>query len=222
MRTALLTARSQDSIGRIFGRFLLDQGWSVFLYSRDLDPGDEGNLHQRRCDVRNASGIDAMLEQTGPVDLAVQLADSGTGFGELVDASEDGIRDFVDAKITGSLLLTRALIRQSTEHGHHVKLLWAAGSNAPKPKHIFLYSPINVAIERMVLEINRHYADRASAWYLPTPLVIPSPLGRRYLDTFPEQSGANSIPPEHLLPMLSSILSGRAQPGVLEWPSPIL
>ena len=124
---AILTGTKPSSIARVIAASLNKIGWHTWLYSRKVQPSDKNLMHIRQCDVTNHKQITQLIEEIPSINLAINMADSGTAFGELTLLSPEDITSFVDVKVTGSLLLSRAILQKSTKQNIHTKLVWTAG-----------------------------------------------------------------------------------------------
>lgn len=212
---AVLTGTQPNSISWTISAALMQEGWHTWLYGRNAEPKDDGLLHIRQCDVTNYSQITTLIGEIPQIHLAVQMADSGTAFGEIENLTSTDVRLFIETKITGSILLTQAILRKTLQQKGHTMLVWAAGKPTNKDKDIILFGPVNSALLELVNEINQHYKDILSAYYMVTGLIMPSTQGKRYLEKCHKKE-ENSDPPSVLSNTILGIIHNEIMPGMIK------
>jgi NAD(P)-dependent dehydrogenase (short-subunit alcohol dehydrogenase family) len=213
LKRALLTGTKPHSLGRYIGESLRKQGWDVWLYSRSASYEEAPNWHLRTCDITNTKEIEKLLKEIPTLDLAVQLADPGGPFGSLEELSEKTIKDFIGVKLIGNILLTQALLKKARKSNHPLQLVWGAGKPSVKPKHLILFSPVNSALAVLVDELNRHYAEIASAYYLLINLISPSTQGDLYIEKFGHKEQTD--PPSMVIEHIETIIHKKVLPGLV-------
>ncbi|HMO78180.1 MAG TPA: SDR family oxidoreductase [Candidatus Paceibacterota bacterium] len=209
-KRALICGTRPDSIGRHIAEHLIKNGWEVWLYSRSAYHSDSAYLHVRAIDVSNLRDVQALLDEMGQPDLVVFAADTGTGFGNLESLSAEEIESFINAKVTGSVLLSCELMRRSTV----AKLIWLCGHPGPKPSEFLLYGPVNAFILMLTDSINRT-SKNLTAFYLETP-VTRSPIGKMYerrIGPIPSEWEVHK--PSDIIPQLQQVLSEVVKPGIV-------
>jgi Dehydrogenases with different specificities (related to short-chain alcohol dehydrogenases) len=212
-KTILLAGTKPKSIGRFLGQALHKQGWDVWLYSRHADRVEKNNWHERRCDISNERDAQRLLVEIQRVDVSVFLADANA-HGSLEDLSEDVIKDSVASKLTGSVVLSKQLLARQFD-GEKVKMIWCAGKVSEKPKDIILYGMINAGLASYVTELNRHYAERVEAYYLPIGVVSSTTLGDEYIAFNPELAKIAETP-EQILKRIEKIIADKVPVGMVK------
>lgn len=212
-KTVLLAGTKQHSIGRYVGRALHEAGWDVWLYSRDVKKVEKPSWHERRCDIASEKSIAKLLCQIPHIDLVMMLADTGC-HGPLNVLSEKSVKEFVDAKVFGSLMLTKALEARVIDAP--IQLVWCAGKPTNKAKDLIAYSTINAGLASYVDALNAHYSDVFTAYYLPTGLTSPSTLGDEYIAAHGEHLKKIAQSPSVIVDAVRDILDHKYAPGVVE------
>jgi NAD(P)-dependent dehydrogenase (short-subunit alcohol dehydrogenase family) len=212
-KTILLAGTKPKSIGRFLGQALHKQGWDVWLYSRHAERVEKNNWHERRCDISNESDVRRLLTEIPRVDVSIFLADANA-HGVLERVSEDAIKDSVASKLTGSIILSKQLLAKKFD-GEKVKMIWCAGKVSEKPKDIILYGMINAGLASFVNELNRHYADRLEAYYLPIGVVSSTTLGDGYIAANPELAKIAETP-EQILKRVEKIIVDKVPVGMVK------
>ena len=113
LRKILLTGTKENSIARFIGNKFHKQGLEVWLYSRKAKKVDKEFWHERQCDITSEKEVKQLLSETGDLDVIIMLADSGTGHGDLEELNEYKIKEFIDSKLTGSLILVKEILKKS-------------------------------------------------------------------------------------------------------------
>src|SRR4051812_6462214 len=143
-RVALVTGAS-SGIGAATARRLAAGGARVALISRRGDDlGIEGAL-ARRCDVRDAEGltaaVDECVERFGSLDICV--ANAGTGaYGSFLDLEPDWLDEMVDTNVKGFLYTIRAALPHllESEAADLVAVTSIAGQRAPEGEAVYAAS----------------------------------------------------------------------------------
>jgi len=215
-KTALITGTKKKSIGRFIAKMLHNKGWDVWLYSRSAQKIDHPFWHERECDITDERSINTLLKQIPCVDLVMMLADTGTGHGSLENLSERGVKEFVDAKIIGSILLIKALLVKYAKQSKSIKVIWCAGKATKKPKHITFYSVINSGLASLVDQINDYYKETIEAYYLPTTLISPSTLGDKYIEKMGKKTKKFAQHPQTIANKTLAVVDEKIIPGMID------
>ncbi len=218
----LMTGTKEKSISRYLGNVLHSLGWEVWLYSRNGKKKDSKYWHERSCDISSKKSIDRLLIEIKDLDLVMMLADSGTGHGTLEELGEPEVKNFISAKLTGSILLNKALATRYSFREEPIKLVWCAGKPSKKPKHLILYSMVNSGLASYVEEVNDHYANIFEAYYLPTTLISPSTLGDEYIAKNGPEAKKMAEHPQKIVDQVLAILDNKIKPGMIEAKTKIL
>ncbi len=213
-KTALISGTKENSIGRFVGQALHSMGWNVWLYSRSATKIDTQSWHERSCDIADENSIKSLLSEIPSLDLVMMLADSG-GHGELTEISEDRIKQMVDAKLIGSVLLTKAIVARYTSQTFPIQMIWCAGRPNNKPRGLMLYGLVNAGIGSFVEMINVHYSQVLQAYYISTGLISPSTLGDEYIHKMGEHLRAIAQHPQSITDIVLRILNQKFAPGVI-------
>ncbi|KKQ80594.1 MAG: Methyltransferase type 11 [Parcubacteria group bacterium GW2011_GWC2_38_7] len=212
-KVALIAGTKSKSIGRYLGEQLQKQGYTVWLYGRHAQKIDKPGWHERKCNITNEKSISILLNEISKIDLVMMLADGGDGHRELSELSEEGIRGCVDAKLTGSLLLNKALINKYSDQENKIKLVWCAGKAGKKSKELIVYSMMNAGLEAYIVNLNEHYSDILEAYYLPTGLISPSTIGDAYIKKHNLKKGI-ATHPQKIVAEVYKIVKGQYKPGM--------
>jgi hypothetical protein len=151
--------------------------------------------------------IDRLIGSQGKPDLVVMSADTGGVFGSLKNVDACAVREFLDAKILGSVLFIQRLLL----HGTNTKIVFLAGKIGPKCEDFLLYGVVNSAIMALVEEVNRHYRPQLEAYYLETPLISGSTTAEQYAKV--TGKSIDGCKPSVVLDSLREILQGKHAPG---------
>lgn len=192
MKRILLTGTGEKSIGRFIGKQFHEMGWEVWLYSRNAKINNDERWHERKCDIASEEDVERLLEEISSLDIAVQLADAGNVHVPLEELKAYDISKCMNAKLTGSLIITKQLLKKSKKQGRPIKLIWCCGKISEKPKQLIIYSIINSGIAAYISELNRHYGHEFKAYYLPTTLISPSTIGDDYIKKYGGEEIAKS------------------------------
>ncbi|OHA60149.1 MAG: hypothetical protein A2589_00520 [Candidatus Vogelbacteria bacterium RIFOXYD1_FULL_46_19] len=209
----LVAGTKKYSLGRTIGNQLKNAGWDVWLYSRSAKIVSKKLWHERVCNINSASSVKTLLKETSDTHVIIFSADPGNGKGDLENLTVNGIKDLISTKLSGSLLLLNALLKNRPTH--KIKLIWLAGKPTAKHKHLINYSVSNSALLSLVSEINRHYQDIFEAYYLNTPLISPSTLGDAYINTYGQELKKLSTPPKAVTEKVLDIINGKISPGLV-------
>lgn len=213
MKTALINGTKSNSTGRYIAEYLHSIGWEIWLYSRKSMKIDKERWHERSCDVLIPAQIKNLLKEINSLSLVLMFADSGNGYGELQNISEQNATEFINVKLTGSLLFLQGIMEKG--YKNKIKIGWSAGKLSAKPKHLILYSLVNPGIAGFVKEINLNYNDQFSAYYIPTPVIGTSPLGELYISLEPYVKDYSQSP-EFMVNIIKKIISNDISPGIIE------
>ncbi len=214
-KTALITGTKNKSIGRFVARHLHDSGWNIILYSRSAEKIDTALWHERKCDISKEKNIDKMLQEIENIDLVMMLADSGECHMPLEKLSEANIKSFLSSKLTGTFLLNKALLNKFPHKKEPIKIVWCAGKISKKTKDLILYSAVNSGVAAYIDELNSHYPNIFKAYYLPTPLILPSTLGEKYIKEFGSKHRKLAQPPQIIVNKVLDIIDDKVQPGMI-------
>ena len=214
-KTVLIAGTKEHSIGRFIGQALHAMGWEVWLYSRSASKVDEQSWHERSCDIADENSIKSLLTEIPSLDLVMMLADSG-GHGELSELSEDRVKQCVDAKLVGSVLLAKAIEKKYSLSKSPIQMVWCAGKPSNKSKDLILYALINAGLASFVEAINAHYGSLLEAYYLPTGLISPSTLGDEYIHETGAHLKAVAQHPQTILDVVLDIVNQKFAHGVID------
>jgi cyclopropane fatty-acyl-phospholipid synthase-like methyltransferase/short-subunit dehydrogenase len=216
-KTALIAGSKQKSIGRFLANKLHREGWEIWLYGRSANKIDRPNWHERKCDISDENSVSKLFGEIKDLDLALMLADSGPAHGEIKELTQQGMKDSVNAKFIGSVLLTKEFERKFSKRKKPIKLVWCAGKPSKKSKNLIFYGIVNSGLDSYIESLNEHYNKIFQAYYLPTPLISPSTLG----DKFIEEAGSDlkklAKSPEVIEKKLKLILDDKVKPGMLKF-----
>lgn len=215
MKTALIAGTKEKSIGRFVADFLHKNGWEIWLYSRHAEKIDKPHWHERKCDISSEKSIEELLDEIQDIDLVMMLADTG-GHGFLENLSETKVKDCIDSKLVGSILLNKALCNKFSKRSEPIKIIWCAGKPSGKSKDLILYSMVNSGLASYVDALNKHYQAFFEAYYLPTGLISPSTLGDDYIQkTGPElQKIAES--PQVIVDKVKQVIDNKIERGMID------
>ncbi|MFO0702527.1 MAG: SDR family oxidoreductase [Candidatus Andersenbacteria bacterium] len=185
----ILAGTKPHSIARVIGRHLHEQGWDVWLYSRHAKRVEHTRWHERRCDVTKSADIARLLSEVGTPQAVVFSADSD-GHGTIQRISERRLRALIDAKVTGSILLTKRVLAHSRKP---VSLVWLIGKIGVKPQDLFLYGVVNAAVVAFVDQL-KALGRTVRPYMLPLGVITPSTLGDAYLRQNPGKQLATDSP----------------------------
>ncbi len=213
----LLAGTHKKSIGRFVAKKFHADGWEVWLYGRSANKLDKAKWHERKCDISSEKQVKKLVAEIPHIDASIFLADSG-GHGTLDELREEKLSQFVDGKIVGSFLLAKELLKKSPKQESKIKIVWCAGKIGAKPSDLIAYSAINIALDNLINEINRHYDKHLEAYYIPTTLISPSTLGDEYIAQ-KKRKGENikhkTEPPQIVLGAIEKILYENIGVGAL-------
>jgi len=180
MKALLISGTNKKSIGLFLATYLHKKGWEIWICNRSAKNTDKNMWHERKCDFSNQRNITKLTSEIPDIDLVLFLADTGTAFGDLSRLSDRGIKDFINAKLIGSIILIKALLAKYNFRSKPIQAVWFAGKPSKREKNLLLYSIVNTAILDLVNEINANYAKTITSYYLLTPLIL-SPMGEAYI-----------------------------------------
>jgi len=146
-------------------------------------------------------------------DIIIFSADSGTGKGNLENISKEDIRKFIESKIIGSLNLLKMILDKDPER--KIIAIWLSRSITSKPKHLILYSLVNAGLKSLVTELNTFYGNILNAYYLETPLVLPSTLGDSYINKYGNTSKVAQRP-EEVAKRAIELINKKVSPGFIQ------
>ncbi|MEI7511962.1 MAG: SDR family NAD(P)-dependent oxidoreductase [Candidatus Uhrbacteria bacterium] len=215
-KTALIAGTKSKSIGRYIAKHLHSLGWEVWLYSRSAKHINKANWHERACDISSEKSIQKLIGEIHNIDLVMMLADSGKGHEILEGTRELDVKELMNAKLTGSVLLSKALIQKFPKHDVPLKMIWCAGTTSRKPKDLILYAIVNSGIASFVSELNSHYKQLVEAYYLPTGIISPSTLGDAFIRKGGPKLKRIAEHPKTITDKVMGILEGKNAPGMLE------
>jgi len=221
-KTALIAGTNEKSIGRFLAKKLHKDGWEIWLYGRSAKRVDKPNWHERKCDISNEKNVVKLIEEIDNLDLALMLADAGHSHGDLAGLSEEGIKASTNAKLIGSILLTKTIEQKFKKQNHKIKLVWGAGKTSKKTKNLVHYGLTNSAIAAFVESLNEHYSNIFRAYYLPITLTTPSTLGDIFIKEYGQELKKIAKPPKVIAKKLEKILQNRVKPGMLNFPEDTL
>lgn len=221
-KTALIAGTKDKSIGRFLAEHLHKNGWEIWLYSRKAKKVDRSFWHERRCDISNEKSLTKILNETKNIDLVMMLADGGESHLMLEELTEESIKTFINAKLIGSILLTKALALKFPKPQKPIQLAWCGGKISQKPKDLILYGIANSSLASFVNELNRHYSEIFEAYYLPTPIISPSTIGDTYIKKMGMKFQKISQNPQIISNTVDKIIGGELDPGMLEIEAKIL
>lgn len=221
-KTALIAGTKEKSIGRFLAQHLHRNGWEIWLYSRHAKKVDRSMWHERKCDISDEKSIAKLLREIKNIDLVMMLADGGESHLIIEDLSEESIKTFINAKLIGSLLLTKALAIRFPKREKPIQLAWCGGKISQKPKDLILYGMANSGLASYVDELNAHYSEIFKAYYLPTPIISPSTIGDEYILKMGPEFQKISQNPKIISDAVNKIIKGEFNPGIVEIEARIL
>ncbi|OGD39276.1 hypothetical protein A3A25_03725 [Candidatus Azambacteria bacterium RIFCSPLOWO2_01_FULL_46_26] len=215
-KTALIAGTKEKSIGRFLAKYLNEIGWDVWLYGRSAKKVNKLYWHERKCDISSEKSIKRLLDEINNLDLVMMLADAGENYFVLEELSEDGVKQLINAKLVGSVLLNKHLILKFPKREAPLKIVWCAGKISKKPKNIIIYSMINSGLASYIDELNSHYANVLEAYYLPTGLISPSTRGDEYIKISGQEIGKMAQHPQIIVNAVKKIIDGDIKPGMID------
>lgn len=213
-KTVLIAGTNEKSIGRFLGKQLQANGWDVWLYGRHARRFDAQKWHERPCDISQEKSIKALLKEIHNLDLVLMLADSGGAHGSLEKQTES-VKDFVHAKLVGSVLLPKAIAAKFSRKNTPINIIWCAGKPQKKEKSLIVYGMVNAGLASYIEELNRHYSKQFNAYYLSTGLISPSTLGDAFITDTGEHVRAFAKGPETVWHNVQKILKKQVKPGMV-------
>ncbi|MDP1688600.1 MAG: SDR family NAD(P)-dependent oxidoreductase [bacterium] len=213
-KTALIAGAKEKSIGRFVASYLHKMGWNIWLYSRNARKVNKLYWHERKCDISSEKSIAKLLDEIQDLDLVMMLADTG-GDGLLEELSEAKVKECMDAKLVGSVLLNKSLTLKFFKRSRQVKVIWCAGKPSKKSKDLILYSMVNSGLASYVDALNEHYKNVFEAYYLPTGLISPSTLGDDYIHKMGPELQKVAEHPQVIADMVQKIIDNEIEPGII-------
>lgn len=214
MKRILITGTKKRSLGCFIGKVFHDEGWDVWLYSRSCLNKDENRWHERKCNITLEKDVKKLLNEIQNIDVSIQLADAGMGYHSLQELTESNINSMIGAKIIGSIILTKSLLKKARKQRKNIKLIWCCGKVSKKPEHLIIYSLINSGLLAYINELNRHYKKEFKAYYLPTTLILPSTLGNLYVKRWKIRKDIIESP-SSITFKIKEIIQGKTQLGII-------
>ncbi|EKE06644.1 MAG: methyltransferase [uncultured bacterium] len=214
-KVALIAGNKEKSIGRFLANYLHEKGYEIWIYGRSAKKVDKHCWHERKCDISNEKSIKRLLSEIKSLDLSLMLADGGNVHFSLENLSEDNIKQCVNAKLVGSILLNKNIVLKFQKQATPIKFIWFAGNTSKKPKDLITYSMINSGLASYIVELNRHYSDILEAYYLPTGLISPSTLGDEFIKLLSPEIAKMAQHPRVLAESLQEVIDGRVKPGMM-------
>ncbi|MFA5993975.1 MAG: methyltransferase domain-containing protein [Parcubacteria group bacterium] len=221
-KTALIAGTKEKSIGRFLAEHLHKNGWEIWLYSRKAKKIDKSLWHERKCDISDEKSLAKLLTEIKNINLVMMLADGGESHLVLEELSEESIKTFINAKLIGSLLLTKALALKFPKPQEPIQLAWCGGKISQKPKDLILYGIINSSLVSFMNELRDHYSEIFEAYYLPTPIVSPSTIGDAYIQKMGTEFQKISQKPKIISDAVDKIINRKLNPGIVEIKASIL
>lgn len=213
-KIALIAGTKEKSIGRFVASYLHKMGWNIWLYSRNSRKINKPYWHERKCDISSEKSIAKLLDEIQDLDFVMMLADTG-GHGLLEELSEIKVKECIDAKLVGSVLLNKSLALKFSKRGKQIKVIWCAGKPSKKSKDLILYSMVNSGLASYVDALNEHYKNIFEAYYLPTGLISPSTLGDDYIHKTGPELQKVAEHPQVIVDMVQKIIDNKIQPGMI-------
>lgn len=220
-KQTLIAGTKRKSIGRFLATALHKMGWEIWLYSRSAKKIDRLYWHERKCDISSEQNIKKLLDEISDIELAMMLADTG-GHGSLKELTENGIKKFVDAKLIGSLLLSKALAIKYVSRKKPIKLIWCAGKQSKKSKNLIAYCMVNAGLASHVDALNDHYKNAFEAYYLPTGLISPSTKGDEYIHQMGPELKNIAEHPRVIANTIKNVLESKIPVGMIHTTKKIL
>lgn len=209
MKTILACGTKQKSLSKVIKKYFAKKGYKVYLFSRNAPLNKSGLLRLDLCYPTTFKNIPSLQN----IDTIIFSQDSGTAFGNFNDLTYKEIHQFLDSKILGSILFSRFLLEQIKNSNQKIKLIWMCGTYGLKQKNYMLYHITNIAIKSFTEELNTHYSNLVEAYYLVTPFMNKTTVGRLYNQKLRKnEEGEN---PEKLLPYLDKIIQGKTKSGIV-------
>jgi NAD(P)-dependent dehydrogenase (short-subunit alcohol dehydrogenase family) len=216
MKTALIAGTKKKSIGRFVANYLHKNGWEIWLYSRTAQKIDKTGWHERACDISSEENIKKLLGEIKNLDLAMMLADGGDAHVQLEDLSENDVKQCIDAKLIGSVLLNKQIVLKFSRRNSPLKIVWCAGKTGKKPKNLILYAMVNAGLASYIDDLNSHYSQVLEAYYLPTGLISPSTRGDEFIKISGPEIGKMAQSPQVVVDTLKKIITNDLKPGMID------
>lgn len=215
-KTALIAGTKEKSIGRFLAKHLHEIGYEIWLYGRGAKKIDKSCWHERKCDISSEKSVKKLLDEIKDLDLVMMLADGGNAHVQLEELSEGDVKQFIDAKLVGSILLNKHIVLKFSSRELPLKIIWCAGKIAKKPKNLILYAMINSGLASYVDELNSHYSNMLSAYYLPTGVISPSTRGDDFIKISGPEIGKMAQSPQVVVDVVQKIINNDIAPGMID------
>lgn len=118
---------------------------------------DDGGI---RCDLRDPAQIEALVRQSGPIDILVCNAGIAGPFGPSGDATDEEIDDVLAVNLKQSLRLTRLIAPSMAERGGGSIILTASLAGLRGNKSIGLYSVTKAALMQLARNLAVEWGPR--------------------------------------------------------------
>ena len=116
MKTCIVTGAA-SGIGLATTRVLLDQGWRVAGFDRDLPASSDATMSWHRVDVTDEDAVSDAIARQERVDGLVNCA--GVGIAKrFVDTTADDLRRMLEVNVVGTFVVAKAVVRAMQAAGH--------------------------------------------------------------------------------------------------------
>lgn len=106
----ILIAGGTGKLGRALTARLAD-GHQITIIARDTAADVHDGVTAIAGDITQPADVDSIVSQAGEVDVLINAAGGWVG-GPLTETDPDEIRKLIDLNLTGTILLTRAVLKQ--------------------------------------------------------------------------------------------------------------
>jgi 2-keto-3-deoxy-L-fuconate dehydrogenase len=192
-KTALITAAAQG-IGRAIVEKMVAEGASVWATDINMDLLSEldgvATVTTRKLDVTDASAIQAVAAEAGPLDALVNCA----GFvhnGTILECDEEDYNRSFDLNVRGAYRMIRATLPGMLESGGGsiVNISSVASSIAGVPNR-FIYGTTKAAVLGLTKSVARDYVDKGVRCNAICPGTVDTPSLQARINSFPDPEQA--------------------------------
>jgi 2-keto-3-deoxy-L-fuconate dehydrogenase len=192
-KTALVTAAAQG-IGRAIVEKMVAEGASVWATDINMDLLSEldgvATVTTRKLDVTDASAIQAVAAEAGPLDALVNCA----GFvhnGTILECDEEDYNRSFDLNVRGAYRMIRATLPGMLESGGGsiVNISSVASSIAGVPNR-FIYGTTKAAVLGLTKSVARDYVDKGVRCNAICPGTVDTPSLQARINSFPDPEQA--------------------------------
>ncbi|RVT43453.1 SDR family oxidoreductase [Sphingobium algorifonticola] len=174
-KVALVTAAAQG-IGRATAELFAAEGAQVFATDINVEPlADADGLIVRQLDVRDAQAIEALLAESGPLDVLFNCA----GFvanGAILECTEADLAFSLDLNVTAMATMVKAALPAMIDNGGGsiINMASVAGSVKAVPNR-FAYSVSKAAVVGLSKSVAMDYVTRGIRCNAICPGTVDTP-----------------------------------------------